>query len=120
MSTNTEVIIDAMKQLSMKERNARVLAFILQNPESTQHEIERITDLRQPEVSNALKELKMMGFIRVSETIRAGFGRPTNVYTPAKTPRQIGKDLENIFIAKMQDMKENVRIIQRISASDIT
>jgi len=117
MTTNTDDIVQAMKNLSMKDRNARVLAYILANPESTQHEVERITDLRQPEVSNALKELKQAGFIKVSDHIRQGFGRPTNVYVAAKTPKQIARELENIFVSRLKDMKENVRIIQRLELS---
>src|SRR5690606_27847648 len=60
----------------------------------TQREIERIADLRQPEVSVALNELRKNGFVEYHSAIPSPKGRPVIIYTLKKPISEIIMDIK--------------------------
>ncbi len=62
-------------------RNVAILiTYLKQVPESTSREIELATELRQPEVSIAIKDLRQRGWIVERDVKREGKGRPMKIY----------------------------------------
>ena len=61
-----------------------VLVYLANMIEATSREIERGTDLRQPEVSLAMRYLLMREWISSRESSLSGKGRPYKVYNLAK------------------------------------
>lgn len=79
----------------MSRRNAQVLVTLhrySQGQTITSHWIERVADMRQPEVSLAMADLIAAEIVTVSES-RISKGRPVKIYTVAKPLHQYVKDL---------------------------
>ncbi len=76
LNENDEEIVDALISLGMSRPVARVLAYLQQVNEVTSIELETGTNLRQPEVSIATKQLKELDWINEREEKKPGKGRP--------------------------------------------
>ncbi|MGA8377842.1 MAG: helix-turn-helix domain-containing protein, partial [Methanoregula sp.] len=63
-------------QIGIKKNAAKVLVFLANSSEATSHAIERGTDLRQPEVSLAMRYLMDQGWIMSWESKAESKGRP--------------------------------------------
>jgi predicted transcriptional regulator len=70
--------------IGMKKNIAKVLVFLASITEATSREIERGLDMRQPEVSKAMKYLMDEGWIRHREITPEKKGRPVRIYELAK------------------------------------
>lgn len=79
---------EALMKIGFKRPVAKVLASLSKGNEKTSQEMEKETELRQPEVSNALKELNKRGFISWRQSKNnSGKGRP-NKYFKLSIPIQ--------------------------------
>ncbi len=63
--------------LGTKRIVARVLVFLLNRTEGTMREIERVADMSQPEVSQAVRYLMGKGWVKTEEIPPEKKGRPT-------------------------------------------
>jgi predicted transcriptional regulator len=79
-----EEFVNLLIEIGTKKTIAKVLVFLASTPEATSRAIERGTDMRQPEVSMAMKYLMDQGWIRVRESHSENKGRPMKVYELAK------------------------------------
>jgi predicted transcriptional regulator len=70
----------ALEILGFTSNEAKVVYFLTKQKETTQRDIERACDLRQPEVSIALKHLKRLGIITFTEQPDGRAARPIKVY----------------------------------------
>ena len=68
-------------EIGTKRNVAKVLVFLANTPEATSRAIERGTDLRQPEVSIAMRQLDPFDWIDEIEEKKPGKGRPNKVYS---------------------------------------
>ncbi len=76
-----EEIADALISLGMS-RNAAIILAYLQNMKSAKSfDLERGANLRQPEVSIAMKQLKKHDWINEREDKKPGKGRPYKIYS---------------------------------------
>ena len=80
------LVMDKLSELLIKvgvpKNTANVFAFLLDGEPRTARQIERVVDLRQPEVSIALKNLRP--FVSVTERASENKGRPNKVYRMSK------------------------------------
>lgn len=112
--TLNQELIDILIKLGFKATVAKTLAAFRAKQPMTSREVEKMVDLRQPEVSNALTELKGRGWItEKEETISAGAGRPQKVYLLTKAMPDIAQE-----IAKTEQEKLKVQegVISRLIA----
>jgi predicted transcriptional regulator len=79
-----EEFANLLMEIGTKRNVALVLVFLANTPEATSREIERSTDLRQPEVSIAMHQLLDRGWVNHRECSLASKGRPLKIYTLAK------------------------------------
>ena len=93
--------MDKLPELLIKvgvpKNTANVFAFLLDGEPRTSRQIERVVDLRQPEVSIALKNLR--GFVSVTERASENIGRPNKVY-------QISKKQGSAYPKRIADEKQ--------------
>ncbi|GAH70993.1 unnamed protein product, partial [marine sediment metagenome] len=81
---------------------AKTLVYMLVKKTAHGKDIERATDLRQPEVSVGTSELRRLEILSKQDVPRKGKGRPTHLYTLNKSVSEI-KDL---LCNKMQEKIE--------------
>jgi len=81
LSEKDEEIVDALISLSMNRLVARVLAYLQQVNEATSNELENGTNLRQPEVSIAMRMLTERDWINERDEKKPGKGRPYKIYS---------------------------------------
>ena len=105
-----EEVTNLLTNLGFKKRVAKVMIYLSSKPESTTHDIERGTDLRQPEVSLATGYLIDKKWLVCKEVREKKTGRPAKTFRLAKTLSEIFNSIEvqkkNETSAKMQMMKK--------------
>lgn len=79
-SKGDEEIADLFWDIGLKRNTARVLVLLIKDADLTSREIERIVDLRQPEVSIALTDLMKKKWVRIVRQITENKGRPVKIY----------------------------------------
>lgn len=83
--TDTEgEIIRLLIEVGIKTNEARLLVVFFRGLELTSRDLERITDLRQPEVSVGITGLTKRRWVLVSSLITTNKGRPVKIFTLTK------------------------------------
>jgi predicted transcriptional regulator len=59
-----EEFVNLLIEIGTRKTIAKLLVYLANTPEATSREIERGTDMRQPEVSMAIKDLVQLGWIK--------------------------------------------------------
>ena len=89
-----EEFVNLFITVGARKTVARVLVYLLKNKQVTSRDLERGTDLRQPEVSIAIHELIERGWIRTGEIPSEKKGRPQKTYTLKVSADKIHSTLE--------------------------
>ncbi|MCS7118499.1 MAG: ArsR family transcriptional regulator [Archaeoglobaceae archaeon] len=106
LSENDEKIVNLVTEAGLNRNIARVIVFLSKTGEAVSRDIERATNLRQPEVSLAMKELKDWGWVKERELKKKGKGRPLKSYKMTKELREIVTEL-------VQKKREEIKKIER-------
>ena len=69
-----------LMKIGLKRNVAKVLTYLAGVPEATSREIEIGSDLRQPEVSIAMREIRRLGWVAERDEKNPGKGRPYRIY----------------------------------------
>ena len=75
--------VNLLTQAGIKRPTAQVLVFLSTTPIATSRDLERGTDLRQPEVSIAIKYMNEQGWIKTRDVGSEKKGRPMKSYSLA-------------------------------------
>ena len=97
--------------IGTKKNVAQVLVFLANVSEATSRDIERGTDLRQPEVSLAMHYLISKEWIRMRENKAEGKGRPVKIYSLSKT---IDKIMISFEKEKKEQAKQQLARVQKL------
>ncbi len=81
LDDNDEEIVGILISSGMSRPAARTLTYLKKVDTATAIELEKVTGLRQPEVSIAMKELNPFDWIDEIEKKKSGKGRPNKVYS---------------------------------------
>lgn len=103
--------VNLLIDIGTRKNIAQVLVFLANIPEATSRDIERGTDLRQPEVSLAMHYLIGQDWIRVRENKAAGKGRPVKIYSLSKP---IDKIMNIIERDKKEQAKQQLARVQKL------
>ncbi|HEY9246499.1 MAG TPA: transcriptional regulator protein [Candidatus Methanoperedens sp.] len=76
-----EEIADVLVSLGMTRNVAKALSYLQTMNSATSGDLERGANLRQPEVSIAMRQLKENNWIMEREEKKSGKGRPYKVYS---------------------------------------
>jgi len=102
---------DALKRLDIPKIENRILLCLFKKEGITAREIERIADLRQPEVSNSTNALKKRGWIKASLTPKDGKGRPYDRFYLAKPKEAIISDIQERAQKRIETEKQDMNAL---------
>ena len=92
----------------MPRNLAKTLMYICQVQECRSTDVELGADLRQPEVSVAMQELRKRGWVTKKDLKKKGKGRPTHMYTATTTLDSIIDTLEQEKLSEIDMVKSNI------------
>jgi predicted transcriptional regulator len=112
LGDNSHEFSDLLQSLGLQRNVAKVITYLAAAGEGTSIDIEREVGLRQPEVSIAMRTLRLNNWIREWEVKSAeGKGRPCKVYA-LSTP--IDEIIESIEEERRKKSAEELESIQKL------
>lgn len=103
--------IDALRSLDVPRNVAGLITYLANTNEATSREIETGTNLRQPEVSIAMRTLRQNRWIDEHDVKVPGKGRPMKVY---KLRVPIQEIIQHYEVEKNNEAAETMLAIQRL------
>lgn len=110
-----EDTIEALTTTGMPKGMARTLAYLSSRDNwATSRDIEEATNLRQPEVSIAIRDLVERGWVERDNLKRESKGRPINIYRMSTDLKKVYVSIERREKSKMADMEANLANIRKL------
>jgi len=106
-----EEFANLLIKVGMKRNVAKVLVFLAHTPEATSRDIERGTDLRQPEVSIAMAALIDQKWVENRESKAENKGRHVKIY---RLSQPIGDIMDSIETEKREEANNQLTMIQKL------
>ena len=103
--------VETLRSLGVPRNVATLITFLANVDEASSREIEMGSDLRQPEVSIAMRTLRDNQWIEEKEIKREGKGRPMKVYSLRASIDTIIKHFED---EKLHESAQAMESIQRL------
>ena len=94
--------------LGMPKNLARTLTYISQVEECRSADVEQGADLRQPEVSVAMQEMRRRGWAKKRDLKKKGKGRPVHIYKLTKPLPNILKSFEQEKMKQVDTIKQDL------------
>ena len=110
-----EEFADTLMGLGLKRNVAKTLTYLKNMDEVTSRQIEIGSDMRQPEVSMAVRELKGLKWIVVREEKKPGKGRPFKIYRLDQNMNFIINQLEREKVDESKQMLDNIQRLKQIN-----
>jgi len=76
-----DILVDKLNKIGYTRPVSKSLVFFLSHEKGKSHDIEKVTSMRQPEVSTSMNYLKSLNLVTVQTIMPIGKGRPTFLYT---------------------------------------
>ena len=106
--------VQLFTDLGVPRNLAKTLMYISQINECRSAEIEQGVDLRQPEVSIAMQELRRRGWITKRDLKGDGKGRPIHIYSTITQLSEIMKNIEQEKLKEVQTIQDNISRLKNI------
>lgn len=103
--------IEALRSLKVPRGVAALITYLANVSEASSRDIEMGTDLRQPEVSIAMRTLRQNNWVTEHEVKAEGKGRPMKVY---KLSMPIEKIIQHYEDMKNNEAAKTMQAIQRL------
>lgn len=103
--------VETLRSLGVPRNVATLITFLANVDEASSREIEMGSDLRQPEVSIAMRTLRDNQWIEEKEIKREGKGRPMKVYSLSAGIDEIIRHFEE---EKLNESAQAMESIQRL------
>lgn len=113
MSKNGDKAVELLIIAGMSKNVAKTLIFLARNEEATSMEIERGTDLRQPEVSLSMQSLRRKKWIQKKDIKKEGKGRPIYCYKLIKPMKEIFKSIEEDAVKNIKEIQKNLSELRK-------
>jgi predicted transcriptional regulator len=94
--------------LGMPKNLAKTLMYISQVEECRSADVEQGADLRQPEVSVAMQEMRRRGWAKKRDVKKKGKGRPVHVYKLTRNLPEILKSFEQEKMKQVDTIKDDL------------
>ena len=95
--------------LGMPKNLAKTLIYISQFEECRSADVEQGADLRQPEVSVAMQELRRRGWAKKRDIKKKGKGRPVHIYKLTSDLPSILKSFEKEKMKEVENIKSDLQ-----------
>jgi predicted transcriptional regulator len=103
--------------VGVKRNVATIIVYLKDLEEATSKDIERGSELRQPEVSIAMRPLRQKGWIAEREVKHSGKGRPMKLY-------RLTVPIDDIIVyyeeKKLNESSQAMQSIQRLKEMSVT
>jgi len=103
--------IDALRSLNVPRNVAGLITYLANTNDATSRQIEMGTNLRQPEVSIAMRTLRQNNWVNERDVKAEGKGRPMKVYKLRVTIQEI---IQHYEAEKNNEAAETMRSIHRL------
>jgi predicted transcriptional regulator len=103
--------VQGLQNLGVNRNVANLITYLKDVEEASSRDIERVTGLRQPEVSIAMRTLRERGWVTEHEVRQEGKGRPMKIYALGATIDEIINYYED---EKTQESTQTLVAIQRL------
>ncbi len=117
LTEEQEELVDRLIKAGLQKNIARTLVFVASRNETKSREIEDATDLRQPEVSIAMQELRGKGWVTKRDIKKEGKGRPVHGYQLDKPIEEIIEEIEEKEKERIDEIKQNLNKIKELVSS---
>ena len=101
----------------MPRNAATLITFLANMDEANSREIERATDLRQPEVSIAMRTLRQNNWVNEREIKGDGKGRPMKIYKLSVPIEKIIKHYEDVKNSESTQAMESIQKLREMIAT---
>jgi len=106
LTQQDEKIVYIFTELGMPKNLAKTLTYISQVDECRSAEVEQGANLRQPEVSVAMQELKKKGWIDKRDLKKEGKGRPIYIY-------KLTSSLDHVIGSFEKEKLQEIEVVKR-------
>ena len=106
--------VQLLTELGMPKNLAKTLMYISQVDECRSADIEHGANMRQPEVSIAMQELRRKGWITKHNLKGKGKGRPTHIYKPTIQLSDIIKNFEQKKLKELETIEDDLSELRNI------
>ncbi len=106
--------VQLFAELGMPKNLAKTLMYISQVEECRCADVEQGADLRQPEVSVAMQEMRRRGWAKKRDLKKKGKGRPVHIYKLTKRLPQILKSFEQEKMKQVQTIRNDLTELQTL------
>lgn len=113
LNVEREEFASILMKIGLKRNVAKVLTYLAGVEEATSREIEMGSDLRQPEVSIAMREIRRLDWISERDEKNPGKGRPYRIY---KLNRSLPEIVDYLETEKARESEQIMKQIERLKA----
>jgi predicted transcriptional regulator len=106
--------VQLFAELGMPKNLAKTLMYISQVDECRSAEVEQGADLRQPEVSVAMQELRRRGWAKKRDLKKKGKGRPVHIYKLTRALPAILNSFEEEKMKQVETIKSDLTDLQSL------
>ena len=106
--------VQLFTNLGMPRNLAKTIMYLSQIDECRSVDIEQVANLRQPEVSVAMQELRRRGWVAKQDIKGKGKGRPVHVYKPMVQLSEIMKNIEQEKLREFETVENNISELKNI------
>ena len=100
--------VELFSDLGMPKNLAKTLMYISQVDECKSADVEQGANLRQPEVSVAMQELRRRGWAKKRDIKKKGKGRPVHIYKLTQTLPEIITNFEREKMDHVESIKTDL------------
>jgi predicted transcriptional regulator len=109
--------VQIFTELGMPKNLAKTLLYIYQVDECRSGDIEQGTDLRQPEVSVAMQELRRRGWVTKQDLKKKGKGRPVHIYKLSTHLSEILNTFGQEILKEVERIKNDISELKNLIRS---
>ena len=106
--------VQLFTELGMPKNVAKTLMYISQFDECKCADVEQGADLRQPEVSIAMQELRRRGWVKKRDLKGKGKGRPVHIYKPTTHLAEIWRAFEQEKLKEIESVKKDISELKNL------
>jgi predicted transcriptional regulator len=107
-------VIQLFVNLGMQKNLAKTLLYISQFDECKCADVEQGTDMRQPEVSIAMQELRRRGWVKKQDQKQKGKGRPVHIYKTTTGLSEILNVFEQEKLKEVETLKNDFSALKNL------
>jgi len=106
--------IQLFVKMGMPKNIAKTLLYVSQFDECKCADVEQATDMRQPEVSIAMQELRRRGWVKKRDLKKEGKGRPVHIYKTTTDLSEILNVFEQEKLKEVENIKNDISTLKNI------